>query len=97
MIIKLRNIAVEHGNILGNHLFLADKLVYATGHAAPANAENHQNYRDLRVSLDLPPLPPTVHSYPEALKECQNLMKITGFRSLLDKIIIAKDNNKEGN
>ena len=76
---------------------MADKLVYATGHAAPANAENHQNYRDLRISLDLPPLPPTVHSYPEALKECQNLMKITGFRSLLDKIIYAKEKNKEGN
>ena len=96
MIIKLRNIAVENGYILPNHLFLADKLVYGTGHAAPANSENHQNYRDLRASLDLPTLPPTVHSYPDALNECQLLMKVTGFKGLLDKIIKNKNENKEG-
>jgi len=29
-------------------------------------------------------LPPTVHSYPEAVKECQKLMNETGFKELLD-------------
>ena len=96
MIIKLRNIAVENAYILGNHLFLADKLLYATGHGAPANAEVHQKFRDLRASLDLPPLPPTVHSFPKALEECQTLMKITGFRALLDRVIQTKEKEKEG-
>ena len=39
---------------------------------------------DLRESYGLPPLPPTVHSYPEAVKECHKLMELTGFRKLLD-------------
>ncbi|MFX1238258.1 MAG: CoB--CoM heterodisulfide reductase subunit C [Promethearchaeota archaeon] len=98
MIIKLRNIAVQNGFILGDHLALADKLFYATGHAAPVNAEGHQNYRDLRASLDLPPLPPTVHSFPKQLEQCQKLMDLTGFRSLLDNALQAKEskNAQEG-
>ena len=84
MIIKLRNIAVEEGYILDNHLVLADKIFYATGHGVPANQPDQQQWRDLRESYGLPPLPPTVHSHPEALKECQKLMEITGFRKLLD-------------
>ena len=51
----------------------------------PANGENNKKWRDLRESYGLPPLPPTVHSYPEAVKECQELMNEVGFRKLMDK------------
>jgi len=84
MIIKLRNIAVEEGFILDNHLTLADDIFYKTCHGVPANQPEHQKWRDLRESYGLPALPPTVHSYPEAVKECHKLMELTGFRKLLD-------------
>jgi heterodisulfide reductase subunit C len=90
MIIKLRNIAVEEGHILDNHFNLADKIFYATGHGVPASGEENKKWRDLRVSYGLPPLPPTVHSHPEALKECQELMKSSGFRDLMDNIAKKK-------
>jgi len=93
MIIKLRNIAVEEGYILDNHFNLADKIFYETGHGVPANGEANKKWRDLRESYGLPPLPPTVHTHPEALKECQELMESVGFRELLDNV--AKKKKKE--
>ncbi|MFW9895966.1 MAG: CoB--CoM heterodisulfide reductase subunit C [Promethearchaeota archaeon] len=84
MIIKLRNIAVEEGYILDSHFGLANNIFYNTGHGVPANGENNKKWRDLRESYGLPPLPPTVHSHPEAVKECQELMKIVGFKKLMD-------------
>ncbi len=85
MIIKLRNIAVEEGYILDAHLGLTD-LFYSTGHGVPATGDNLKQWRDLRESMGLPALPPTTHSYPKAVQECQELMKSTGFRALLDPI-----------
>lgn len=94
MIIKLRNIAVEEGYILDSHFSLASDIFYATGHGVPANAENQKQWRDLRESYGLPPLPPTVHSYPEAVKECQTLMNLVGFRDLLDHAAKLKAQRK---
>ena len=94
MIIKLRNIAVEEGYILDSHFGLASNIFYATGHGVPANAENQKQWRDLRESYGLPPLPPTVHSYPEAVEECQLLMKEVGFRDLLDNAAKLKAQRK---
>lgn len=94
MIIKLRNIAVEEGHILDAHFGLANKVFYETGHGVPANGENNKKWRDLRESYGLPPLPPTVHVHPEAVKECQELMKSVGFRDLLDKIEKQKEKEK---
>ena len=85
IIIKLRNIAVEEGHLLDYHLDLSE-LFYETGHGVPVNAPAHQNWRDLRESLGLPSLPPTIHSYPKGLEELQTLLKLNGFRGLLDKI-----------
>ena len=90
MIIKLRNIAVEEGYILDNHFNLADKIFYSTGHGVPATGEGNKKWRDLRESYGLPPLPPTVHTHPEALKECQELMKSVGFRDLMDNVAEKK-------
>jgi heterodisulfide reductase subunit C len=94
MIIKLRNIAVEEGYILDSHFTLANDIFYATGHGVPANGEANKKWQDLRESYGLPPLPPTVHSYPEALKECQTLMKEAGFRKLLDNAKKLKEERK---
>jgi len=95
MIIKLRNIAVEEGYILDNHFNLADKIFYATGHGVPATGEDNKKWRDLRESYGLPPLPPTVHTHPEALKECQELMKSSGFRELMDNVAEKKKKAQE--
>ena len=95
MILKLRNIAVEEGHILDPHFGLANKVFYETGHSVPANGEANKKWQDFRESFGLPPLPPTVHSYPEAVKECQDLMKSIGFRDLMDKIQKKKDKEKE--
>ena len=84
MIIKLRNIAVEEGFILDSHFGLANEAFYKTGHGVPANGEANQKWRDLRESYGLPPLPPTVHSYPEAVKECQELLNSVGFTELME-------------
>ena len=95
MIIKLRNIAVEEGFILDSHFGLASNIFYATGHGVPANdPESHKQWRALRESYGLPPLPPTVHSYPEAVKECQTLMNEVGFRELLDNAAKLKAKRK---
>jgi len=95
LIIKLRNIAVEEGYILDSHFGLANNIFYVTGHGVPANGEANKKWRDLRESYGLPPLPPTVHSYPEAVKECQELMKAVGFRKLLDNAAKLKKERAE--
>ncbi len=84
MIIKLRNIAVEEGYILDNHFNLAYNIFFKTGHAISAIGEDNKKWRALRKSYKLTSLPPTVHSYPEALKECQTLMKQVKFQDLLE-------------
>jgi heterodisulfide reductase subunit C len=94
MIIKLRNIAVEEGFILDSHYTLASDIFYATGHGVPATGEGNKQWRALRESYGLPPLPPTVHSYPEAVKECQTLMNEVGFRALLDNAAKLKAQRK---
>jgi len=83
MIIKLRNIAVEEGYILDSHFGLANNVFYETGHGVPANGDENKKWRDLRESYGLPAYPPTVHSHPEAVKECQDLMKSVGFTELM--------------
>ena len=94
MIIKLRNIAVEEGHILDAHFGLANDIFYETGHGVPANGDANKKWRDLRESYGLPPLPPTVHTHPEALKECQELMKSVGFRKLMDNVEKIKAKEK---
>lgn len=90
IIIKLRNFAVEKGEILNVHFELS-KFFYETGHGVPINGPEHKKWRELRKSLGLPDLPPTVHTFPKELKEIQKLMKLGGFKELLDKIERAKE------
>ncbi|MHA1149717.1 MAG: hypothetical protein ACTSR8_15895 [Promethearchaeota archaeon] len=83
MIIKLRNIAVEEGYILDAHFGLANNIFYKTGHGVPANGEANKKWQDLRESYGLPPLPPTVHTHPEAVEEVQKLLQSVGFTDLM--------------
>ncbi len=85
VILKLRNIAVENGEILESHFNLCE-IFYETGHGVPVHAPEHKSWRDLRKSLGLTELPPTVHSSPKDLEECQMIMKLNGFKELLDKL-----------
>ena len=102
MIIKLRNIAVEEGYILDPHFGLANNIFYVTGHGVPANGEANKKWQDLRESYGLPPLPPTVHCHPEAVKEVQTLLQSVGFTDLManakklkEERAKAEEENKE--
>ncbi|MHA1794370.1 MAG: CoB--CoM heterodisulfide reductase subunit C [Promethearchaeota archaeon] len=79
IIIKLRNIASQHGFMKGPHIAVS-KMLIETGHGVPINDEKWNN---LRASLNLSPVPPTVHAFPEALKEVQTIIKELKFDELI--------------
>jgi len=75
----LRNLAVKDGHMRPEHKNLSHKLI-ETGHAVPID---DPKWSQLRQSLGLPPLPPTVHSFPKAVREVQEICKKTGFDKLV--------------
>ncbi|WP_407377259.1 CoB--CoM heterodisulfide reductase subunit C [Methanobrevibacter sp.] len=75
---KARNIAAHAGYMAKPHK-MTGVFVMNTGHAVPIN----DNVKALRAKIGLSELPPTTHSYPEALEEVQKLCKITGFDELI--------------
>jgi len=77
-ILLLRNLAVREGFMLGPHRDVAGYLI-EHGHAVPIDEETKKK----RERLELPTLPPTVHSFATALKEVQTLVKIAGFETLV--------------
>jgi len=79
-IIFIRNKAFKEGYALPKHIKVA-QLVIDYGHAVPINNE----IRALRKELGLPELPPTVHSFPDALKEVQKILSITKFNELANQ------------
>jgi heterodisulfide reductase subunit C len=76
----LRNLACEAGYMRPEHRGVSHKLI-ETGHAVPIDDDK---WKKLREELGLPALPPTVHSYPKAVKEIQKIIKKTGFDKLVD-------------
>lgn len=76
----LRNIAVKEGRIRPEHLKVCE-LFFKYGHAVPINDE----VKATRKRLALSELPPTVHMYPEALKEVLALVDEKGFRALVGR------------
>lgn len=50
-----------------------------TGHAVPIT----DKYKALRKELKLPELPPTAHSYPDAVDEIRRIASKTGFDKLV--------------
>ena len=88
IILKLRNIAAHRGFMRGPHIAVS-KFVLSTGHGVPIDNER---WSKLRESLHLKPMPPTVHSFPEAVKEVQTILHETGFDALISN---AEDLQKE--
>ena len=75
---KARNIASHAGYMAKPHK-MTGVFVMNTGHGVPINDAT----KALRTKIGLPEVPPTTHTYPEALEEVQKLCKITGFDELI--------------
>lgn len=74
----LRRVAVKSGQVLEEHRRVCGYLL-KTGHLVPID----EKYAALRKELDLKPLPPTTHEYPEALNEVKKILSATGFNRLV--------------
>lgn len=78
-IIKLaRNEAAKAGYMAPAHK-MTGLFVSKAGHGVPINDAT----KELRLKIGLEELPPTTHTYPEALKEVQEIIKNTGFDDLI--------------
>ncbi|MHA1369606.1 MAG: CoB--CoM heterodisulfide reductase subunit C [Promethearchaeota archaeon] len=97
IIVKLRNLAAQLGFMRGPHIAVSKGLI-ATGHGVPIN---DNKWSELRKLVKLSPLPPTVHSFPEALEEVQTIIKILKFDELIaygEKIheeLVRKESSNE--
>jgi heterodisulfide reductase subunit C2 len=81
IIIKLRNMATQKGKMMAPHKQLTYLLIQ-TGHGVPIGGTDN-NWTKMRAAYGLPPLPPTTHSHPEAIKEIETLVKDTKFDKLV--------------
>jgi heterodisulfide reductase subunit C len=77
-----RNLAAKKGFIRAPHIAVSKNLIN-TGHGVPLDHDKTPNWMNLRKSLKLAPIPPTVHSFPEALKEVQTIIKELKFDVLI--------------
>jgi len=75
---KARNVAARAGYMALAHR-KTGLFVITTGHGVPINPAT----QELRKRVCLDELPPTTHSFPEALKEIQTICKKTGFDDLI--------------
>jgi len=74
----LRNMQSQAGKMAPAHKAVGS-FVLKTGHGVPINDATMA----LRKRVGLSELPPTTHEFPEALTEVQNILKKTGFDSLI--------------
>jgi len=78
-IVKIaRNYAAKAGYMAPAHKAVGS-FVLKTGHGVPINDAT----MELRKRVGLDELPPTTHSFPEALEEVQKIIKATSFDSLI--------------
>lgn len=78
----IRNLAFAEGKGLQKaHIFVAT-LLPRFGHAVPINDET----KEVRKQVGLGEIPPTVHSYPEGLKEVNKILEETGFDKKVKKL-----------
>jgi heterodisulfide reductase subunit C len=75
---KARNEAAKAGYMAPAHK-ATGSFVIKTGHGVPINDAT----QELRKRVGLDELPPTTHSFPEALKEIQTITEATGFDDLI--------------
>jgi heterodisulfide reductase subunit C len=76
----IRNVSFREGYAKFNHLYVCS-LLFNHGHAVPVNAPT----KELRKKLGLDETPPTVHSFPEGLKEVNIICEKTGFKEVWEK------------
>ena len=76
----IRNLAFRAGYAKKPHLFVCSFL-FKAGHAVPIDDKT----KLIRKKLGLSELPPTTHSFPEALKQVNLICEKTGFKSLWDE------------
>ncbi|GFO96853.1 heterodisulfide reductase, subunit C [groundwater metagenome] len=74
----LRNMAVRQGYMAEAHRMTAS-YVFKTGHGVPINEEVQKQ----RVELGLNRLPSTTHSFPDALRSVQEVLRLTGFDEIV--------------
>jgi len=78
-IVKMaRNVAAQSGFMAPAHK-ATGSFVIKTGHGVPINDAT----MELRKRVGLGELPPTVHSFPEALEEVKKICEATGFNDLI--------------
>lgn len=78
-IVKMaRNVAAQNGFMAPAHK-ATGSFVIKTGHGVPINDAT----MELRKRVGLDELPPTTHSFPEALEEVQKICEATGFNDLI--------------
>lgn len=78
-IVKMaRNVAAQNGYMAPAHK-ATGSFVIKTGHGVPINDAT----MELRKRVGLDELPPTTHSFPEALEEVQKICEATGFNDLI--------------
>ncbi len=82
IILKIRTIAAHKGFMRGPHIGVSKNFIN-TGHGVPLDHDKTPNWMNLRKSLKLQPIPPTVHSYPDALKEIQTIVHELKFDELI--------------
>ena len=75
---QARRIASHAGYMAKAHK-MTGVFVLNTGHAVPINDQ----VKEMRTKIGLPELPPTTHSFPEALKEVQDICKACDFDELI--------------
>jgi len=75
----IRNFAVKQGYIKSGHRRVCE-VFFQYGHAVPVNDE----IRKARKDLGMAEIPPTVHSFPEELKEVLKLIEETGFKKMVE-------------
>ena len=79
IVIALRNMAVAEGHIKPAHKKTANNL-YTMGHTVPIN----DNVKNMRKSLGLPEVPPTVLSNPKAYEDLKTIMDAAGFNKIVE-------------
>ena len=75
----IRNIAAQNGYMKAPHKAVCG-FFFKTGHGVPINDET----KLMRKELGLSEIPPTVHSYPEAVAELNTICTESGFKKLVE-------------
>ena len=79
VVIALRNMAVAEGHIKAPHKKTATNL-YTMGHSVPINDE----VKNMRKSLGLPEVPPTVLANHKAYEDLKVILDATGFNKIVE-------------